>query len=427
MPAQDGLLHIPFPPPAAVNNTVEESAADAAPVEPQEPGTTSIPLKAEPVAPTAPPPPEDFYKTQPPPSRLTVERTKAHVPAAARLVEPAPPTALLEQKIAELIALQGQHPGQDLVGDIMMTALRAIRDGTTRGELKLLAASLRELRYAFNVFRPYQERRKVTVFGSARTKPTEPEYLQAKLFSEEMVRRNYMIITGAGPGIMEAAQAGAGRENSFGVNIRLPFEQRANRYIDGDKKLMHFRYFFTRKLCFVKEASAIALFPGGFGTHDELFETLTLIQTGKSTMFPIVFIDKKGGQYWRQWADYVAGHLLSSGLISEDDMQLFKITDDAQWAADEISTFYSRYHSSRYVKDILVLRLTSRLPKDALERLNDEFASLLTDGKGKIAEVEPFPEEGSEPELLALPRLAVPFNRRNFGKLRLLIDAINRA
>jgi uncharacterized protein (TIGR00730 family) len=226
---------------------------------------------------------------------------------------------------------------------------------------------------------------------------------------------------------MEAANWGAGRENSFGVNIRLPFEQRANPYIDGDKKLMHFRYFFTRKLCFVKEASAIALFPGGFGTHDEMFETLTLIQTGKSTMFPIVFIDKKGGEYWREWADYVAGHLLGNGLISEDDMQLFKITDDAHWAADEISTFYSRYHSMRYVKDTLVLRLSSRVPKEALPRLNDEFASLLISGKGKIVEAEPAPEEGSEPELLVLPRLALPFNRRNFGKLRLLIDAINRA
>ncbi len=270
--------------------------------------------------------------------------------------------------------------------------------------------------------------RKVTVFGSARTPPESAEYQQAKFFAEEMVRRNYMLITGAGPGIMEAAQAGAGREHSFGVNIRLPFEQRANPFIDGDKKLIHFRYFFTRKLCFVKEASAIALFPGGFGTHDEMYETLTLIQTGKTSMFPIVFIDKKGGDYWREWADYVAGHLLGQGLISEDDMQLFKITDDALWAADEITNFYARYHSSRYVRDTLVLRLSSRVPKEALARMNDMFASILIDGKGKIAECEPFSEEGSEPELLALPRLSLPFNRRNFGKLRLLIDGeINRA
>ncbi len=261
--------------------------------------------------------------------------------------------------------MQGEHPSQDLISDIMMTALRMVRDGSTRGDLKILAASLREMRYAFNIFRPYHDRRKVTVFGSARTPRMHPEYVQAKLFAEEMVKRDYMVITGAGPGIMEAAQAGAGRENSFGVNIKLPFEQRANPYIDGDKKLIHFRYFFTRKLCFVKEASAVALFPGGFGTHDEMYETLTLIQTGKSSLFPIILLDKKGGDYWREWADYIAEHLLGQGLISEDDMQLFKITDDAQWAADEITNFYVRYHSCRYVRDTLVLRLSSRVPKEA--------------------------------------------------------------
>ncbi len=404
-----------------------EKEPEAEQGKPQKPGALSLPLKPEQVEATPPPPPVSFFEMQPPASRLSAARVKAHLPAAVKLADPAPSIQTLEAKVAELVALQGEHPGQDLVGDIVMTTLRMVRDGSTRGDLKILAATLRELRYAFNIFRPYQDRRKVTVFGSARTPPETAEYKQARLFAEEMVRRNYMIITGAGPGIMEAAQAGAGRENSFGVNIKLPFEQRANPYIDGDKKLIHFRYFFTRKLCFVKEASAIAMFPGGFGTHDEMFETLTLIQTGKSSIFPIVCIDKPGGDYWREWADYVADHLLGQGLISEDDMQLFKITDDAQWAADEITSFYTRYHSSRYVKDTLVLRLSSRLPKEALERLNDMFASILIDKKGKIAECEPFPEEGSEPELLALPRLSLPFNRRNFGKLRLLIDEINRA
>lgn len=384
-------------------------------------------MKPEPVAPTPPPPPETFFDKQPPASRLTAERSKVFRPAEVKLTEPAPSIQDLEKKVAELIAMQGEHPGQDLISDIMMTALRMVRDGSTRGDMKILAASLRELRYAFNIFRPYQDRRKVTVFGSARTQPAEAEYQQAKLFAEEMVRRNYMIITGAGPGIMEAAQSGAGRENSFGVNIKLPFEQRSNPFIEGDKKLINFRYFFTRKLCFVKEASAIAIFPGGFGTHDEMFETLTLIQTGKSSLFPIVFLDKKGGNYWREWADYAADHLLGQGLISEDDMQLFKITDDPHWAADEITHFYSRYHSCRYVKDTLVLRMSSRVSKETVERLNDMFASILIAGKGRITACDAFPEEGSEPDLLALPRLALPFNRRNFGKLRLLIDEINRA
>ena len=329
-----------------------------------------------------------------------------------------------------MILMQGQHPDEDLIGDIMMTALRMVRDGTTRGELKILAATLRELRYAFNIFRPFRDRRKITVFGSARTPPDAPEYLAAKRFGELMVRDNFMVITGAGAGIMEAAQGGAGRDYSFGVNIKLPFEQSANPFIEGDKKLINFRYFFTRKLCFVKEASAIALFPGGFGTHDECYETLTLVQTGKAAIVPIVFVDKPGGTYWRDWADYVVNHLLANKLISEEDMHLFKITDDVEWAANEVTGFYRRYHSSRYVKDTLVVRMLTPLPDGTLERLNDMFAATLVDpknGKNKIFVTEPLPEEASESELLPLPRIAFSFNRRNYGRLRLLIDEINRA
>ena len=394
---------------------------------PREMGRNSMPLKSESIAPTPPPPPSAFHQTQPPAKRLAIQRAKDHLPTAVKLANPAPTFDALEDKVAELIAMQGEHPSQDLIGDIIMTALRTVRDGSTRGDLKILAASLREMRYAFNTFRPYGASRKVTVFGSARTRPEDPEYIQAKIFAQKMVEKGYMVITGAGPGIMEAAQAGAGRDNSFGVNIKLPFEQHANPYIDGDPKLINFRFFFTRKLCFVKEASAVAIFPGGFGTHDELFETLTLIQTGKSTIFPIVFIDKKGGDYWREWAGYLVSHLLSQKLISEDDMHLFKIVDDPQWAADEIANFYSRYHSSRYVKDNLVIRMLTRLSKETIEHLNASFNSILLPGKGRIVECDPYPEEGNEPELMALPRLSLPFNRRAFGKLRLLIDEINRA
>jgi hypothetical protein len=386
----------------------------------------SIPLRPETVTPTAPPPTAEEIKAAKA-GRKFVRPPRKRGPAVVKLTTPPPSIELLEQKVQELIALQGEHPDQDLIGDILMTGLRMVRDGTGRGELKILAATLRELRYAFNIFRPFQHRRKITVFGSARTPPTAPEYLQARKFSEAMVRNNFMIITGAGSGIMEAAQGGAGREYSFGVNIKLPFEQSANPYIEGDKKLIHFRYFFTRKLCFVKEASAIALFPGGFGTHDECFETLTLIQTGKAAVIPIVFIDKPGGQYWRKWADYVVEHLLKNRLISEEDMHLFKITDDPEWAANEIVGFYRRYHSSRYVKDTLVVRLLTKLPKGTVESLNDRFANALTDGKGRIIETDPLPEEAAESDLVALPRLAFPFNRKSYGRLRLLIDEINRA
>lgn len=388
-----------------------------------------VSLRPETITPVAPPPTEaQLRKAEGPPisGEPRRRRVRAPKPLQPKLATPAPAMAELEEKVMELIALQGEHPDQDLVADMMLTALRMVRDGSTRGELKILASALRELRYAFGIFRPYATQRKITVFGSARTPKDHGEYKQAFAFSEEMRRRNYMVITGAGPGIMEAAQGGAGRDYSFGVNIRLPFEQSANPYIEGDKKLIHFRYFFTRKLCFIKEASAVALFPGGFGTHDEGFETLTLIQTGKAATVPIVFVDKPGGNYWREWADYIVEHLLKKGLISEEDMHLFKVTDDVQWAADEVTNFYKRFHSVRYVKDTLVIRMLTRLPEGGVERLNDLFASIVPNGKGRISQVEALPEEASEPELLTLPRIAFPFNRRNYGRLRLLIDEINR-
>jgi uncharacterized protein (TIGR00730 family) len=385
----------------------------------------TLPLRPETVTPSAPTPTKKELKAAAPPGETPVKVRRKAVPLKPKLVQPAPSMALLESKVRELIAMQGEHPDQDLIGDMILTALRMVRDECTRGELKILAATLRELRYAFNIFRPFGQQRKITVFGSARTPPEAGEYQQARLFGEEMVKRNFMVITGAGAGIMEAAQGGAGRDYSFGVNIKLPFEQSANPFIEGDKKLINFRYFFTRKLCFVKEASAIALFPGGFGTHDECFETLTLVQTGKAALVPIVFIDKPGGDYWREWADYVVEHLLGKKLISEEDMHLFKITDDAVWAANEVSQFYKRYHSMRFVKDTLVIRMLSKLPKGAIEQLNERFATLVPDGSG-IREAEPLGEEEGEPDLLRLPRVAFKFNRRNYGRLRLLIDEINR-
>jgi uncharacterized protein (TIGR00730 family) len=341
-------------------------------------------------------------------------------------VVPPPPFRKLQAKTRELIAMQGSHPDADLIEDIIMTGLKLIRDGAPRNELRILQAAVRELRYAFKIYRGYADRRKLTVFGSARTPKKAPEYKQAWRFSKEMVKRGFMVITGAGGGIMEAAQGGAGKENSFGMNIRLPFEQSANPYINNDRKLVYFRYFFTRKLCFVKEASAIALFPGGFGTMDECFETLTLIQTGKASLIPIVFIDKKGGHYWRKWADYIAGHLLGNGLISADDLDLFKITDDPMWAAEEVSNFYRRFHSSRYVGETLVVRMNSPLPAAVVADLNEHFSGILTEG-GKIEASDALPEEADQPELKGLPRLKIPFNRRDHGRLRQLIDEVNRA
>jgi hypothetical protein len=331
----------------------------------------------------------------------------------------------LNDKIDELIAAAAREGTEDadieLVRQLMTTSVHLLRDGTSRAELKLVNSALKELRHAFRVFSPYSELRKVAVFGSARTPEDHPDYRHAYAFAEEMARKGWMAITGAGDGIMGAAQGGAGRAASFGVNIRLPFEQSANETIAGDPKLINFRYFFTRKVVFVKEAHAIALFPGGFGTHDEGFEALTLMQTGKSEMVPVVFVDSPGGRYWADWLEYVETHLAERGLIDSHDLNLFRVTDSVPAAVAEIEGFYRNYHSSRYVDGRLVLRVRVA-PTDAqLEELNDTFAALLD--SGRIERTEPLAEEDGE--VPHMPRLRLHFNRRRVGLLRGLIDQLN--
>jgi uncharacterized protein (TIGR00730 family) len=313
---------------------------------------------------------------------------------------------------------------EQLVQQIKETAAKLIRDGANRGDVKLLNTALKELRYAFKVFAPYRHRRKVTVFGSARLHPDHPAYQQAVAFSRRVAEAGFMVITGAASGIMEAGHVGAGRENSIGVNILLPFEQSANAVIAGDLKLMHLKYFFTRKLLFVKESDAIALFPGGFGTQDEGFEVLTLIQTGKSHIFPIVMVDEPGGDYWRLWLRYVEDVLLARGLISPADLHLFKVTDNIDAAVDEVLRFYRVYHSMRYVHGDLVLRLQHQLAPELLERIRAEFADILK--SGTFEQTAALPAEANDAHLATLPRLRFHFDQRSLGRLRLLIDTINR-
>jgi uncharacterized protein (TIGR00730 family) len=313
---------------------------------------------------------------------------------------------------------------EQLVQQIRETADKLIRDNAPRGDVKLLNTALKELRYAFKVFAPYRQMRKVTVFGSARLPSDNPAYQQAVEFSRRIAGAGYLVITGAASGIMEAGHVGAGRERSIGVNILLPFEQEANSIIRGDLKLMHLRYFFTRKLLFIKEADAVALFPGGFGTQDEGFEALTLVQTGKSHLFPIVMVDEPGGDYWVLWERYVRDVLLARNLISPADMNLFKVTDSVDAAVAEVLGFYRVYHSMRYVHRDLVLRLTRRLPDVLLERIRREFIDIVT--AGTFEQISALPEEANDPHLAALPRLRFHFDRRNLGRLRQLIDLINR-
>ena len=312
---------------------------------------------------------------------------------------------------------------QVFIDDIRDLANRLVRDEATRGDLKILSRTLRELRYAFKVFRPYRQQRKVTVFGSARIPSGQPAYEQAVLFGKQMAEAGWMVVTGAGPGIMEAGHVGAGQALSMGVSIMLPFEQRANYIIAADKKLVHLKYFFTRKLIFVKEVHAIALFPGGFGTLDEGFEALTLVQTGKHDLMPIVCVDEPGGTYWTAWRQFVIDQLLNRALISPEDLSLFKVTDNVQVAIAEIMRFYSAYDSMRYVRKNLVMRLNREPTPALLERLNDEFQDIVE--AGKIEKVTAHRLEADDPHLEHLPRIAFQFNRRNLGRLRQMVDTIN--
>jgi uncharacterized protein (TIGR00730 family) len=321
--------------------------------------------------------------------------------------------------IQHLIQHTGGSPNADLLTEFIETILRA-RD-LDRYDLRILHRAVRELRYAFSVFARYRQVRKVAVFGSARITSAAPVYALASTFAHHIAEAGFMVITGAGDGIMKAAQEGAGRERSFGLNILLPFEQDANEIIVNDPKLVYLKYFFTRKLLFVKEAHAFVMFPGGFGTHDEAFETLTLMQTGKTQLTPMVFLDVSGSKYWQDWRAFVQQHLLGQGLISPADLHLFKITDNVQDAVQEITTFYRNYHSSRYVDGQLILRLRHQLSAEALAALNGNFADILTQG-----EITPAPPQGDDAtEIPDLPRLRLWFDRINYGRLRQLIDAIN--
>ncbi|MGH8874199.1 MAG: TIGR00730 family Rossman fold protein [Acidimicrobiia bacterium] len=328
----------------------------------------------------------------------------------------------LDSQVRDLVKAAAGGPNGDIISEIITTALKLRRDGAGRGDLKLLNTALKEMRYSMLVFSRHAEP-KVTIFGSARVGEEDPNYRLAREFARIMAfERGWGVITGAGPGIMEAGNQGAGREHSYGVNIRLPFEDESNPHIDP-ARLINFKYFFTRKLGFVKESHAFALFPGGFGTLDETFELLTLIQTGKSDLHPIVMIEHQGTGYWPQLAGFVEESLLGRELISPDDLALFTVTSDPQAAADAICDFYANYQSQRYVDGRLVLRLRKAPDDDRLAQLNDEFADIVVEGRIDLA--TPSPAEVEDADALDCARVALTFDRRQFGRLRRLIDRLN--
>ncbi len=329
-----------------------------------------------------------------------------------------------DKAIDELMALVGniQHP--EIVREMILAALKAGQENAGEADLKLMNSSLKEMRFTSKVFGPYRDIRKVTVFGSARTRPDEPLYAMARELGSKLVDSGYMVITGGGPGIMQAVNEGAGPDHSFGVNIRLPFEQRPNPVIDGNPRYIMYKYFFNRKVAFLKEAHAVALFPGGFGTLDEAMETLTLVQTGKRYSLPLVLIDEPGGSYWSNCLDFFEKELLGRGLISQADVSLFECVQSVDEAVARINRFYSRYHSLRYVGDRLVIRLKSALPQETIDELQQRFVDMLVPGGGMTASGA-LKEEDDMPEINDLPRLLVDFNQEDFGRLRQFIDAIN--
>ena len=338
--------------------------------------------------------------------------------------KPAKPADLeLQRRVRELIVFKGGGDNENEVADIVENALKLLTDVKDTGDVRVIQTALRELRYAFKLFAPYSHVRKVTIFGSARTQPRKAEYRQAVEFGRKIAEAGFMVITGAGGGIMQAGHEGAGPEKSFGANIRLPWEQSANPIIREDKKLVTFKYFFTRKLIFIRHSDAIALFPGGFGTMDEGYEALTLMQTGKSQLIPLLLLDRPGGSFWKTWDQHVREQLLGEELISPSDLNLYQITDNTDEAVKIITDFYRNFHSTRFVKDLFVIRL-KRAPGEAmLKTLNRDFADIITGASIRV--IGPTPEELADKDEVDLARIAFGFNRRDYGRLRQLIDVLN--
>lgn len=329
-----------------------------------------------------------------------------------------------DQLIAELADSCASEDCKEMFRQILTTVTKLGLEHRDLGDFKLVNTTIKELRHSFRVFHPYRTKRKVMVFGSARTLENDPNYILAQELSSQLVQEGFMMISGAGPGIMEAVNRGAGKENSFGVNIKLPFEQGANPYIADDPKLMQCKYFFTRKLIFAKESDATVLLPGGFGTLDEGFEMLTLFQTGKTLPRPIVLLEDKKGDYWKNWLDFLDSVLIEKGFVSQEDRNLLQVAHSPEEAAKYVTDFFRVYHSLRYVKGLTVLRFTREIPEKFITQLNSDFKDILT--SGDIQASPPLKDELINREHLELPRLVFDFNHRNFGRLNEMIRTINR-
>jgi uncharacterized protein (TIGR00730 family) len=331
----------------------------------------------------------------------------------------------IDSSISKLAKLCSPAETEDLLREILTTTVKLGKESGDRADLKLVNDALKELRYSFKIFSPYRSVKKVIIFGSARSKKSSAEYKMAELFAQKITKKGYMIVTGGGSGVMEGGNKGAAAGKEFGLNIRLPFEQNPNPYIDEKDKIINFKYFFTRKLAFVKETDATVLFPGGYGTLDECFEMLTLIQTGKSKPRPIILMEPKGSTYWAGWKNFVNKQLAKNEFIDKDDHKLFRVAKTAEEAIGYIEDFYKVYHSVRYVSGLTVIRLNREISEKKLKLINQKFKDILTKGEIKLA--EPTEKEMQDAEHLSLPRLVMHFNKRDYGKLCEMIQVINKA
>lgn len=330
----------------------------------------------------------------------------------------------IDRMIDELIAESGGVHHPDLIREMIISALKAGQESDYLADLKMLSNTMKEMRYTNKVFDPYRNRKKVTIFGSARTDPDEPVYRKCVNFSRRLAELGYMIITGGGPGIMQAGNEGAGSENSFAVNIRLPFEQAPNRVMLRNPRLITYKYFFNRKVAFVRESNALAVFPGGFGTLDEAMEVFTLIQTGKTSPKPLVLIDDESG-YWDHWFEFIKSSMLGRGYISAEDFAIFTITGSEEEAVQVIEDFYRTYHSMRFLNGNLIIRLNKELSDADIDVLGSEFPEVLHPGT-RIERTPPLVEEADEPDLLHLPRLLIKFDHQHYGLLIAFIGRINQ-
>ena len=330
----------------------------------------------------------------------------------------------LDSAIHHLIGLVGGVHHPQIIREMILAALKTGQENSEKADLKLMTSTLKELRYTAKVFGQYRDVRKVTIFGSARVQPDAATYQLAKSLGRSLSEAGYMVITGGGQGIMQAGNEGAGTEHSFGVNIRLPFESEPNHVLQGSPRSITYKYFFNRKVAFIREADAVALFPGGFGTLDEAMEVLTLVQTGKRYPIPLVLVDRPGGTYWSHWKHYVEKELLTRNYIASDDFSLFTLVNSVEEAVNVISHFYRHYHSLRFVRNRLVIRLSSVVNAEDISRWKCEFADIL-EPNGEFFLSRALPEEDDEPGIAHLPRLVIDFNRRNYARLRQLIDVIN--